>query len=181
MKKKSLPLPRVYQLLETGPVVMVTTSDKGKPNIMTMSWLTMMEFEPALVGCVISEINYSFNAVKKTKECVINIPTVKLVSEVVGVGNTTGAKVDKFKKFNLTPLEASKVKAPLIKECYANLECKLYDASLVKKYNFFIFEVVKAWVTPYKTRQKMLHHEGNGVFIVDGKIINLRSKMTFTV
>lgn len=60
MAKKSFPLPKVYSLIEPGPVVMVTTAGDGKPNIMTMSWHMMLEFEPPLAGCVISENNYSF-------------------------------------------------------------------------------------------------------------------------
>jgi len=176
MAKKSLPLSKVYQLIEPGPVVMVTTSRKGKPNIMTMAWLTMIEFEPPLIMCVMSDLNYSFKALKETKECVINIPTVELAKQVVGVGSTTGSKVDKFKKFDLTPEDASYVEAPLIKECYANLECKVVDTKLVSKYNVFILEIIKAWITTSKKRQRTLHHCGNGVFVVDGKIIKLPFK-----
>jgi flavin reductase (DIM6/NTAB) family NADH-FMN oxidoreductase RutF len=60
MAKKSFPLSRIYGLLEPGPVVLVTTAHQGRANIMTLSWHTMMEFEPPLVGCVISNRNYSF-------------------------------------------------------------------------------------------------------------------------
>ena len=101
MVKKTFPLPKVYGLLEPGPVVMVTTVRKGRPNIMTMSWHTMMEFEPPLVGCVISNRNYTFGILKATKECVINIPTVELAGKVVGCGNTSGEKTDKFAVFGL--------------------------------------------------------------------------------
>ena len=104
-------------------MVLVTTASKGRANIMTMSWHTMLEFEPPLVACVISNRNYSFDILKTTKECVINIPTVELAKQVVGCGNCSGQKVDKFKKFALTPMDASCVKPPLIDECYANLEC----------------------------------------------------------
>lgn len=138
--KKTLALDQVYRLLEPGPVLLVTTANKGKANVMTLSWHTMMDFEPPLVGCIVSNRDYSFNALKKTKECVLNIPTVDLAKEVVGCGNTSGRNVDKFKKFKLTSLAASQVKAPLIKECYANLECKVVDMNLVNKYNFFIFK-----------------------------------------
>lgn len=114
MEKKSLPLSEVYGLLEPGPVVLVTTSHNEHPNIMTMSWHTMMEFEPPIVGCVISEHNYTFNLLKTTKECVINIPTVDLAEKVVGCGNTSGQNVDKFNTFQLTAISSSHVKAPLI-------------------------------------------------------------------
>ena len=90
MVKKSFPLSKVYSLIEPGPVVLVTTSSKGLSNIMTMSWHMMMDFEPPIVGCVISNRNYTFNILKETKECVINIPTVELVEKVVGCGNTSG-------------------------------------------------------------------------------------------
>jgi hypothetical protein len=111
MKKTTFPLSQVYRLLEPGPVVLVTTARAGRANIMTMSWHTMMEFEPPLVGCVISNRNYSFESLKATRECVINIPTVELAEKVVGCGNTSGRQVDKFKAFGLTPVTAACVKA----------------------------------------------------------------------
>lgn len=175
--KKSLPLSQVYKLLEPGPVVLVTTSYKGQNNIMTMSWHTMMDFEPPIVGCVISNRNFSFATLNKTKECVINIPTVNLAKKVVACGNTSGRKIDKFKKFHLTPKPATKIKAPLIEECYVNLECKVIDKKMVNKYNFFILEVCKAWINPTKKNPKTIHHRGKGVFMVAGKTIKLASKM----
>jgi flavin reductase (DIM6/NTAB) family NADH-FMN oxidoreductase RutF len=177
MMKKSFPLSRVYSLLEPGPVVMVTTSRKGQANIMTMSWHTMMEFEPPLVGCVISNRNYTFNIVKATKECVINIPTKELAKKVVSCGNTSGRSVDKFKTFHFTPATAAYVKAPLIAECYANLECKVVDTSMATKYNFFILEVLKAWIAPSVKQPRTIHHLGKGSFMVAGRTIKLPSKM----
>ena len=175
--KRTLPLSRVYGLLEPGPVVLVTTAQKGRPNIMTMSWQTMMEFEPPTVGCVISNRNYTFGILKATKQCVINIPTVELAAKVVGCGNTSGRKVDKFQAFELTPMPAAKVDAPLVAECYANLECKLVDAKLVEKYCFFILEVLKAWIDPAQKRPRTIHHLGKGAFMVAGRTIKLPSKM----
>jgi flavin reductase (DIM6/NTAB) family NADH-FMN oxidoreductase RutF len=177
MAKKSFPLSKVYSLLEPGPVVLVTTASAGKPNIMTMSWHTMMEFEPPLVGCVISNRNYSFLLLKETKECVINIPTVKIADKVVNCGNASGAKIDKFKKFSLTPRPAARVGAPLIEECYANLECRVIDTRMLTEYCFFVLEVVKAWIDPKVKNPRTIHHLGKGSFMVAGKRIKLRSKM----
>ena len=171
MKKRSLPLSRVYQLLEPGPVVMVTTAKKGRANIMTMSWHTMMEFEPPLVGCVISNRNHSFAILKATKECVINIPTVKLAEQAVACGNTSGRHIDKFEAFGLTAVPAARVAAPLIDECYANLECRVADTRLVAKYNFFILEVLKAWNDPSQKNPRTIHHRSRDVLMVAGKTI----------
>ncbi len=177
MAKKSFSLSRVYQLLEPGPVVLVTTAHKGRANIMTLSWHTMMEFEPPLVGCVISGRNHSFDALRATKECVLNIPAANLAKQVVGVGNCSGSKMDKFEKFKLTPLPASQVAPPLIAECYANLECRVADTRMVNKYNFFVLEVVKAWIDPSRKKPHTLHHRGKGVFTVSGRTVNLPSKV----
>lgn len=134
-KKRAFPLSKVFSLLQSGPTVMVSTALKDQTNIMTMSWHMMMEFEPPLVGCIISEQNYSFELLKKSKECVLNIPTVELADKVVRCGNLSGRTHDKFKLLSLTPAPASIVKAPLIAECYANLECKLVDTRMANKYN----------------------------------------------
>jgi flavin reductase (DIM6/NTAB) family NADH-FMN oxidoreductase RutF len=177
MAKKSFPLSRVYRLLEPGPVVLVTTSSKGRANVMAMSWYTMMEFEPPLVGCVLSGRNYSFEALTKTRECVLNIPTVDIARKVVKVGNCSGRKVDKFKAFGLTPLPAAEVAPPLVAECYANLECRVADTRMVNKYNFFVLEVVKAWIDPAQKNPRTLHHQGVGSFRVAGEVLKLPSRM----
>lgn len=177
MGKRTLPRARVYRLLEPGPVTMVTTARKGRANIMTMSWHTMLEFEPPLVGCVISNRNHTFDILRSTRECVINVPTVELAKKVVACGNTSGRRVDKFEAFGLTPLPAARVSAPLIAECYANLECRVVDARLVTKYNFFILEVVKAWIDPSRKDPRTIHHLGLGNFMVAGRRIRLPSRM----
>lgn len=177
MAKKSLPLSEVYRVLEPGPVVMITTAYQGRANIMTLSWHTMMEFTPPLVGCVLSGRNHSFDALVKTRQCVINVPEAGLAKQVVGVGNCHGGKIDKFRKFKFTPEEASDVQPPLIAECYANLECRVHDARLVNKYNFFVLEVVQAWIDPKVRVPRTLHHRGRGVFEVTGEIIKLRSRV----
>jgi flavin reductase (DIM6/NTAB) family NADH-FMN oxidoreductase RutF len=175
--KRNFALSRVYGLLEPGPVVLVTTSRKGRANVMTLSWHTMIDFEPPLVGCVISNRNYSFDTLRATRECVINIPTARMAKKVVGCGNTSGAKIDKFEAFGLTPVPASRVQAPLIEECYASLECRVADAGMVAKYNFFVLEVLKAWIDPSKKQPKTLHHRGRGEFMVSGRTIVLPSRM----
>jgi flavin reductase (DIM6/NTAB) family NADH-FMN oxidoreductase RutF len=175
--KKQLSLDKVYQLLEPGPVVLVSTQDKEKPNVMPMSWHMMVDFVPPLVACIISNRNYTFHILKKTKECVINIPTVNLAKKVVEIGNCSGRTVDKFKKYKLLQETASIVKAPLLSQCYANLECRVIDMKMAQKYNMFILEVLRCWVTPLNKQPKTIHHFGKGHFVVDGKLIKLPSKM----
>ncbi len=174
---KSFSLSEVYQLLEPGPVVMLTTACKGKINVMVMSWHMMVEFEPPLIAFVVSSADYSFAALRATRECVIAIPTLELAPVVVQVGNTSGRDLDKFEAFDLTPLPAERVAPPLIAECFANLECKVIDTRLVNKYNLFVLEVLKAWIDPAQKTPKTIHHHGYGTFVVDGETITLKSKI----
>lgn len=174
---QELPLSKVYQLLEPGPVVLLTTARKGRFNVMTMSWHMMIEFEPPLVACVVSDADYSFAALRATRECVIALPAVKLAPEVVKVGNCSGRNLDKFAAFGLTSAPAKRVAAPLIAECFANLECKVVDTRFVGQYNLFILEVLKAWKDPAQQNPKTIHHCGYGTFVVDGQTIKLKSKM----
>ncbi|HEY0341905.1 MAG TPA: flavin reductase family protein [Steroidobacteraceae bacterium] len=174
---KNLPLARVYQLLEPGPVVLLTTANKGRSNVMTMSWHMMVEFEPPLVACVVGGAGYSFAALRATRECVIAVPALALAPKIVAVGNCSGRDVDKFEKFGLTPVPARQVAPPLVAECFANLECKVIDTRLVSVYNLFILEVVKAWSDPAQKQPKTIHHHGYGRFAVDGEMIKLKSKM----
>jgi flavin reductase (DIM6/NTAB) family NADH-FMN oxidoreductase RutF len=145
---KELPLSKVYQIIEPGPVVFLTTSHKGRDNAMAMSWHMMVEFEPPLIACIVSSADHSFVALRSTRVCVIAIPARELVSQVVQVGNSSGRDIDKFSAFSLTPVPAQLVEAPLISECFANLECKVTNTHLVNKYNLFVLEVLKAWIDP---------------------------------
>jgi flavin reductase (DIM6/NTAB) family NADH-FMN oxidoreductase RutF len=174
---KNLPLSKVYQLLEPGPVVLLTTAQKGRANVMTMSWHMMVEFEPPLVACVVSSADYSFAALRATKECVIAVPALELAPKVVEVGNCSGRDVRKFEKFGLTPAPAECVAPPLVVECFANLECKVADTRFVNQYNLFVLEVLKAWTDPAQKNPKTIHHRGCGRFVVDGETIRLKSKM----
>jgi flavin reductase (DIM6/NTAB) family NADH-FMN oxidoreductase RutF len=174
--KIDLPVSRVRRYLEPGPIVLVSSAHGGKSNIMTMGWQTVMEFTPSLIGCVIASSNHSFKLIRRSGECVINLPTTDLTDKVVGIGNSSGARIDKFAEFGLTAEKARRVGAPTIRECYANFECRLADDALIEKYNFFIFEVVKALVARSPKHPQTLHYTGDGVFMVSGKIISRRAQ-----
>ena len=167
-RKQDFPVSDIRRFLEPGPIVLVSSAWRGETNIMTMGWHTVMEFAPSLFGCIISGANHSFDLIRKSRECVINIPAEDIARKVVGIGNCSGRDVDKFERFALAAAPAAKVKAPLLEECFANLECRLADGSLIRKYNFFIFEVVKAHVATAPRYPRTIHYRGDGVFMISG-------------
>jgi flavin reductase (DIM6/NTAB) family NADH-FMN oxidoreductase RutF len=174
---KKFLLAKAFQFIEPGPVVLLTTKYRGKSNVMTMSWHMDIDFDP-LIACVVSSGDYSFEALRKTKECVISVPTVDLINRVVDIGNCSGRDTDKFKTFALTPLPAQKVKAPLIAECLVNIECRLIDASLVNKYSLFILKGIKAWIDEERKEKRTFHANGDGTFVIDGRTVDLKKRMT---
>jgi flavin reductase (DIM6/NTAB) family NADH-FMN oxidoreductase RutF len=171
---RQLKLSRAFTLIEPGPVVLVTTSDGGKHNIMTISWTMVLDFTPVF-AITTGAWNYSFAALRKTRECVIAIPTVDLLDRVVGVGTCSGADTDKFAKFSLTATPGKVVKAPLIEECLANIECKVTD--MVPRHNIVVLEGLRAHIDSSRKEKRMIHAVGDGTFIVDGRTLDRRKMM----
>jgi flavin reductase (DIM6/NTAB) family NADH-FMN oxidoreductase RutF len=160
--------------MEPGPVVFITTNDREKNNIMTISWTMVMDFTP-IFAITTGPWNYSYAALRKSRECVIAIPTVDLINQVVGVGTCSGANTDKFAKFGLTAVQGTYVRSPLIKECLANIECKVID--IVKKHNIVVLEGVAAYFDSSRKEKRTIHAIGDGTFVVDGSKLNRKKMM----
>jgi flavin reductase (DIM6/NTAB) family NADH-FMN oxidoreductase RutF len=171
---KSFPLKRAFTFLEPGPVILVSTADGERRNIMTLSWTMVLDFTPRF-AFMTGPWNYSCKALVKTKECVIAIPAVDMSKTVVSIGACSGAEVNKFEKFHLTPLEAKFVGAPLIKECYVNIECRVAD--YIKNHGIFVLDAAAAWIDERRKEKRLFHAVGDGRFIVDGEKISHRKIM----
>ncbi len=171
---KKMQISKAFTLIEPGPVILVTTHDGKKNNIMTISWTMVVDFTP-IFALTTGPWNYSFAALRKTKECVIAIPTVDMLDKVVGVGTCSGADTDKFEKFGLTPVQGKYVRSPLIKECLANIECKVIN--IVEKHNIIVLEGVAAYIDNSRKEKRTVHAIGDGTFIVDGRKLNRREMM----
>ena len=169
-----LKLSKAFTLMESGPVVLVTTNDGKKNNIMTISWTMVVDFTPRF-AMTTGEWNYSFRALRRTRECVIAIPTADMLNKVVGIGTCSGANTDKFTRFKLTHMPGKMVKAPLIKECLANIECRVVD--IVRRHNIVVLDAVAAYVAPDRGEKRTVHAVGDGTFIVDGRRLNRRKLM----
>ena len=171
---KRMQISKAFTLLEPGPVVLISTNDGHKNNIMTLSWTMVLDFSPRF-AIATGAWNYSYAALRKSRECVIAIPTVDLLDQVVGIGTCSGVDTDKFEKFGLTPVKAKHVESPLIKECLANIECKVID--IVKRHNIVVLEGVAAYYDGSRDEKRNIHAIGDGSFVVDGRRLNRRKEM----
>jgi flavin reductase (DIM6/NTAB) family NADH-FMN oxidoreductase RutF len=171
---RKMQISKAFTLIESGPVVLVTTYDGEKNNVMTISWTMVVDFTPRF-AITTGPWNYSYAALRKSRECVIAIPTVDLIDQVVGVGTCSGADTDKYEKFGLTPVKGKHVRSPLIKECLANIECKVID--IVKKHNIIVLEAVAAYFDSSRKEKRTIHAIGDGTFVVDGRKLDRRKMM----
>jgi flavin reductase (DIM6/NTAB) family NADH-FMN oxidoreductase RutF len=174
LSMRSLPLSKAFTLIEPGPVILVTTNDGAENNVMTITWAMPRGFN-AEFAMMTGPWNHSYAALQDTKECVIAIPTIDLIDTAVGVGTCSGRDIDKFERFGLTPLKAKHVRAPLIKECLANIECRVVD--IVDRYSIVVLDGVAAYFDRARKEKRMIHAVGDGTFIVDGRKIDRRKMM----
>lgn len=126
------------------PIVLVTSWLEGSdPNIITIAWTGIMNSEPPIVYIgVRPEGRHSYRLIKESGEFVINVPSAEQVKEVDYCGVVTGRDFNKFNKTGLTPVPASKVRAPLIAECPVNVECRVRQEILLGSHNVFIADVL---------------------------------------
>ncbi len=171
---ESMQISKAFTLIEPGPVVLVTTNNGHKDNVMTITWTMVLDFS-ASFAITTGPWNYSYAALQESRECVISIPTVDLIDTVVGVGTCSGEDTDKFDKFGLTATKGKHVRAPLIKECLANIECRVVD--IIEQYNIVVLEGAAAYFDSQRKEKRIIHAVGDGTFIVDGRKIDRKEMM----
>jgi len=170
----TLQLSKAFTLIEPGPVVLVTTHDGRKDNVMTITWTMVLDFS-ASFAITTGPWNYSYSALRQTRECVISIPTVDMIDTAVGIGTCSGEDTDKFAKFGLTRVKAKHVRAPLIRECLANIECRVVD--IVDRHSIVVLEGLAAYFDNSRAEKRTIHAVGDGTFIVDGEKLDRKQMM----
>jgi flavin reductase (DIM6/NTAB) family NADH-FMN oxidoreductase RutF len=146
MEKVSVPKGRAYRLIYPRLVVLVSCIDPetGRPNVITIAWSVPLSINPPMVGISVAPSRYSHELISRSREFVINIPTLEILDKVVKCGKASGRQHDKFREFGLTPAPARVLKTPVIDECVAHLECRVVDQITTGDHTLFVGEVVAA-------------------------------------
>jgi len=167
-------LERAFTYLESGSVLLVTTRERKKDNVMTISWQMVLDFTPRVAICT-GSWNESFDAILRTKQCCLCVPAVDMLEKVVGIGTVHASECDKFKHFHLKKQVAAKIKAPIAADCLAAIECKLVD--YVEPHGILVLDGIQLWENPLKKERRVIHANGDGTFFADGEFYNLREEM----
>ena len=165
---------KAFTYLESGSVLLVTTSDDVGDNVMSISWQMVMDFTPR-IAISTGDWNESFKTILQQKECCLCIPTFDMVEKVVGIGTVHRSECDKFKRFSLRREKAKTVRAPILLDCLAVIECRLTD--YVAEHGILILEGIQLWENPDKKERRVIHANGDGTFFADGEFRNLREEM----
>ena len=135
-----------YKLLHPCMTVLVASvSRDGRPNVMTCAWNMPVSDEPPMIAIALGSESYTSQLIKESGEFTVNIPDERLIKAVWICGTMSGRSVDKFKLAGLTPRPAKKVKAPIVDECVAHLECKLSSQLEAGECIIFVGEVLEAY------------------------------------
>jgi flavin reductase (DIM6/NTAB) family NADH-FMN oxidoreductase RutF len=181
--KKELTPNQALQLINHGPTILVTVMGEKGPNIITLAWSTPVSIRPPLLAISVAPARYSHDLILNSGEFVVNVPNASLLKQVHLCGTVSGRNRDKFKEAGLTPLPASKVKAPLIEECIGHIECRLYAHYTAGDHTIFIGQVVAGSVNEdlydghlitEKVEGQTLHHLGGNVYAIAGKRVYAR-------
>ncbi len=164
----------VLTYIEPGPVTLVSTSDGKRNNLMTVTWTMASSFSQDLV-ITSGPWNLSFETILETRECVVAIPPASLLETAVGIGMVSGADVDKFERFSLTPVKGEVVSAPLVGECLASIECTLTEH--IARYGFLVLKARRLWVNPDLEDRRICHAVSDGTFFADGERFDYRRLM----
>lgn len=171
---ESVPVSHARRYLKPGPVVLLTTRHRGEDNVMALGWHQVLDSDPSIISCVVSRGSRSFDMLRASRQCALNVPTGEMLDAVVRIGNCSGEDIDKFAAFGIDRDDGRDVDVPVLPQCHARLECRLRDDRAVDRYNLFILEVTHISVRSAAPEPEYLHYEGDGVFALSGRRVSRR-------
>jgi flavin reductase (DIM6/NTAB) family NADH-FMN oxidoreductase RutF len=184
----AVPLPKAYLLLNHGPTVLVSSAHGERRNVMAAAWSMPLDFSPPKVAVVIDKATLTRELVEASGEFVLNVPSRKIAALTLAVGSESGRGIDKILKVMRSGIHsdgagtaaAGVVKAPLIEDCLAWLECRVIpEPHIQKAYDLFLGEVVAAWADPEvfsngrwhfpDAERRSIHYLAGGSFFATGE------------
>ncbi|MBN1425596.1 flavin reductase family protein [Candidatus Fermentibacteria bacterium] len=124
---------------------LVTCGEPGRANIIAVSFCMPVSKEPPMVACAIGTGMHSCELIRESREFVVNVPTEEMARQIYYCGVHSGRDVDKFKETGSTPMPARRVKAPIIGECVAHVECRVVHGLVTGDKTLWVAEVVDAY------------------------------------
>lgn len=148
---------KLYRLLYPMRVVLIGCGNKEKPNAMAAAWCFPLSAQPVLFGVAVAKKRYSYGLIRENKEFTINLPGKGMEEITMYCGTESGREVNKFGRNDLSE-EYGKLSAPMVKECYVSLECKLVEEIETGDHVTLVGEVVNV---VKRREEKGLYYKNN--------------------
>jgi flavin reductase (DIM6/NTAB) family NADH-FMN oxidoreductase RutF len=142
------PVSAAARILQGGPVALVTTSDRGKTNVLPVAWLTPLSGRPPLVGIALSRERYSVDLINHSEQFTLNFPGRALLHHVQYLGSVSGTQLDKLDATQFETFNAAHLDTPLLAGCVAWVECEVQQAIPLGDHILFVGLVVAVHTDP---------------------------------
>ena len=105
-------------------VVILSASADNNQGAMTATAMFVSQVPP-LIAVSVSKTFATYQLIEKSKEFAINVIADNQLDLAQKFGSVHGYEVDKFREFGIAIEPASKIGAPLVSGCFANIECRV--------------------------------------------------------
>ncbi|KHD38562.1 flavin reductase [Clostridium acetobutylicum] len=166
-------------MLNPTPVVLVTSKDKSQNlNVFTVGWVSTVCTKDPIIAMGIRPERLSYQYIKESSECVINLPTTSMVKIVDYCGVVSGRRVDKIKHFSLPLNDGVSISTPSLENCPVALECKVKSVTPLGTHDLFLLQVlnVKIDETLLDKNNKICFNKANLMCYNHGEYYGLNSK-----
>ncbi|MCK9486707.1 MAG: flavin reductase family protein [Dehalococcoidia bacterium] len=136
------------RLLMGGPVVLVTTTWRGTPNVMPLSWYTPLSSDPALIGISVEQSRHTAEMISHSQEFALNFPKRPYVHHVQYLGGLSGEGIDKFEATQWSTFTPTSITSPLLAGCAGWIECQVVEVTPLGDHVLFVGEVVAVRIDP---------------------------------
>lgn len=140
-------------------VILITSRNKDKNNIMTASWHTPISLNPPTYAVAIEKKSHTHSLVNSSKVFTVNFIPHSLKNLAIEVGTKSGILHNKTS--NLKLKETEKIDCSYLEEAIAHLECELINQIDHEDYTLFIGKILNKETHSY---DKRLHHTSGEEF-----------------
>ena len=132
-----------YLILSPRPAYVIGSGVYGEnANLMAASWVSPVAEEPPRVAVAIDRETQTWKLIVESGEFTVNVLEEEYLDRLYCVGSVSGRSVDKAKRCQLTLKTGVKVRAPVVEEAVATIECRVYKRFDVGETDLVVGDVV---------------------------------------
>ncbi|MFQ5465295.1 MAG: flavin reductase family protein [Thermodesulfobacteriota bacterium] len=125
-------------------VCVISTVHEGRVNAMTAAWVSRVSFVPPLVMVAVGPTRFTHDMIRDSGVFAVNILGPDNVETGRHFGLKTGRRTDKFAGVDY---DTGVTGSPVLRDCVAWLDCRVYWQKEAGDHTVFIGEILDGGVT----------------------------------